>query len=156
MSIELEFDSLLAEKWLRGLSKKWDDVAKRQDAYVKAIGVFVFQDVMDHFRQERGSADHWAPWSNSYQTKMELDGKGGNKILQDTGRLRNSFKAGMWRKTPAGIEWYNDAKTSSGFPYAYAHNEGGPKLPKRDFMWLSESAMDKISEATLAFITGDE
>lgn len=152
MAIEIEFDAQLASNWLRGISKQWDAIAKRQDAYVKTISVFVFQDVMDHFKKERGSTGKWKAWSSIYEKHMASIGKAGNNILQDTGRLRNSFTPGMYRKTTAGLEWYNPAKTKGGFPYAAAHDEGGPKLPKRDFMWLSQSALDKISEATLEFL----
>lgn len=155
MAIELAFDAAKVIDWLKEIEKRRKAIERRETAFGNAIGIFVFQDVLDHFKNEQGSEGKWAPWSSSYDARMKAIGKGGNNILQDTGRLRNSFTPGQWRKTSQGIEWYNPAKTKDGFPYAYAHDEGGPKLPKRDFMWLSDSAMNKISEATLAFLAGD-
>jgi phage gpG-like protein len=34
--------------------------------------------------------------------------------------------------------------SGKGFPYAEAHDKGGPKLPQRKFMWLSKEGMEKI------------
>jgi len=48
--------------------------------------------------------------------------------------------------------WFNDAKTKSGAPYAAIHDKGLGKQAKRDFMWLSNDAMEKISEQTLQFM----
>lgn len=48
--------------------------------------------------------------------KMKELGKGGNKILQDSGRLRNSFKPQNYRSVSEGILWFNNAQTKSGFP----------------------------------------
>jgi phage gpG-like protein len=154
-AIELAFDAEKVLSWLKAIEQRRKAIEKRESAFCNSIGIFVFQDVLDHFKNEQGSDGKWVGWSSSYSAKMKAAGKGGNNILQDTGRLRNSFTPGQWRKTSQGIEWYNPAKTNSGFPYAYAHDEGGPKLPKRDFMWLSDAAMNKISEATLAFLAGD-
>jgi len=151
-AIELELDTSEIERFLSRLQTNKDQITKRDSAYISAVSVFVFQDVQDHFRKEQGSDGKWAAWSSIYSRHMQSIGKGGNQILQDSGRLRQSFTPGMYRATSEGIEWYNPAKTADGFPYAYAHDEGGPKLPRRDFMWLSESAMNKISEATLEFL----
>lgn len=154
-AINLEFDAKKAEEFLKRLKRNKDSVDKRDDAYVSTISLFVFQDIINHFEKEQGPSGKWKAWSKVYAEHMETIGKGGNKILQDSGRLRQSFTPGQWRKRPAGIEWYNPAKTKGGFPYAAAHDEGGPKLPQRRFMWLSDSAMNKISEATAAFLAGD-
>ena len=67
-------------------------------------------------------------------------------------RLRNSFKPQNWRTTKDSIVWFNDARTSKGFPYAFAHNEGGPKLPKRDFMWLDDDAINDIENQLVKFL----
>lgn len=154
-AISLEFDTSKVQAFLRRLQENKKDVLKADDSFVSTISMFVFQDVISHFEKERGSEGKWKAWSKVYRAHMESIGKGGNKILQDTGRLRQSFTPGQWRSRPGGIEWYNPAKTKSGFPYAAAHDRGGPKLPKRDFMWLSDKAMDKIAKATAAFLAGD-
>jgi hypothetical protein len=49
------------------------------------------------------------------------------------------------------IIWYNEEKTSKGFPYAEAHNEGGGKLPQRQFMWISDRALDDMIDGLLRF-----
>lgn len=152
-AIDIEWNWGKADRWLKKLNENAKDVKKRDQAFVDAISIFVFQDIISHFEKEQGSEGKWKPWSKMYREHMTAIGKGGNKILQDTGRLRGSFTPGKWRTNPAGIEWYNPAQTADGFPYAYAHNQGGPKLPKRDFMWLSKSALDKISKATVAFLS---
>lgn len=154
-SIDLKLDAKKVEKFLKDLQKRSDQIHKRDNAFVDTISMFVFQDIIAHFEKEQGSRGKWKAWSKVYAEHMEKIGKGGNKILQDTGRLRQSFTPGQWRGRPAGIEWYNPAKTKSGFPYAAAHDQGGGKLPKRDFMWLGKGAMDKIAKATAAFMAGD-
>lgn len=154
-AIDLEFNSAEAEKFLQNLSKRKDAVKTRERVWVDSVGVFIFQDVIDHFGKESGPSGKWVKWSSLYKTHMVAMGKGGNKILQDSGRLRQSFTAGKWRKHHAGVEWYNPAKTKDGFPYAYAHDEGGPKLPQRQFMWLSDRALEKIAKMTAEFLAGD-
>lgn len=155
-AIDLEFDAAKVDRFLRNIKDNKEAISRKNDIFVAVISTFVFQDVINHFEKEQGSAGKWKAWSKVYAEHMESVGKGGNQILQDSGRLRQSFTPGQWRAHPSGIEWYNPAKTKDGFPYAFAHNEGGPKLPKRDFMWLSGGAMEKIAEATLAFLTGEK
>ncbi len=154
--VDLQLDDEAVKRFLNTLQTKHDQIKGRAAAYIDSVSVFVFQDVMDHFKNESGSEGQWKSWSKIYADHMQKIGKSGNKILQDSGRLRQTFHPGMYRGMPAGIQWYNPAKTDSGFPYAYAHDEGGPKLPKRDFMWLSESILEKISEATLAFLVPED
>lgn len=175
---ELDFKSKKAQKFFSDLSKKGKDIDALRREYVKTIQAFVLRDVNDHFEKESGPSARWQDWSESYiqairgnvhfrkirGTTVALKGQDPNgrprkgdmsgKILQDTGRLKNNFKATNWRKKSGGIEWFNNAQTKSGFPYAYAHNEGGSKLPERRFMWLSDKALNNISEATLEFMVG--
>ena len=108
---------------------------------------------MDHFKQEQGTGRvPWVKWSKSHRKAMERIGKGGNKILQDTGRLRGSFLPTQRRMSAEGILWFNPAKTKKGFPYAAAHQEGGEKLPARPFMWISDKTLDNIGAQTLKFL----
>lgn len=123
-------------------------IDRRSSEYVSELSVYVFQDIIDHFAKEEGPEGPWTPWSRAYAEHAAKRGQ--RMILQDTGRLRNSTI--MSRPTSEGILWFNPAKTESGFPYAAAHDEGGPTLPKRSFMWLSDLAQEKIAEATLRFM----
>lgn len=149
---------------------------KKEKAFHGAVSAVVFGDIERHFEKEQGESGRWQPWSKSYQEA--IDGKAiyrtinnmvvrmetknmenppppprkPGMILQDSSKLRQNFLPANYRIEPRGILWYNNAKTSKGFPYAFAHNEGGKKLPKRDFMWLSSAALELISEATLDYI----
>lgn len=142
--IEAEFDAMKIVKLLDEFSFKFSSIEGKTKQFVGILSSVIFQDVMDHFDKQQGSDGHWQKWSESYQKRMSKLGKGQNRILQDKGRLRQNFNPSKWRTSGDYIIWYNNAKTKKGFPYAYAHNEGGPKLPKRDFMWLSSQAVIEI------------
>lgn len=172
-----------SDKFIKELEDKIAKVKNGNSIYRTLLSSIVFRDIMQHFKDEEGSDGPWEEWSDMYSDHMMKHGGGLGRILQNTGRLRNSVTPGKVRNVPGGYLWYNNAVTakkfekttktttvfgktiskktiktqkSGGFPYAYAHNEGGPKLPKRDFMWLSEEAMDSISEQTLAFILDEK
>jgi phage gpG-like protein len=150
------FDDAAARRMLERLNKRIKEVEGGGKIFLDLASAMVFRDLVQHFEQEKGSEGPWKAWSDFYAQKMERLGKGGNKILQDSGRLRQGLipiQSGRnVRKVPEGILWFNPAKTKGGFPYALAHDEGGEKLPKRDFMWLSASARENIAQKTLAFI----
>lgn len=147
-----QFDDKEVVEFISNLDKKTKSIKDGKKEYVGLLSAIVYADVIRHFEQERGSNGPWDKWSQFYRDQMEEQGKGGNKILQDTGRLRNTFKPQKNRVVPNGILWFNDAKTKTGFPYAAAHEYGGSRLPMRNFMWLSKQAMDKIGEQTLQFM----
>src|SRR3990167_3724406 len=108
-------DSKEAQAWLRKLEakvKRTKDGAKEFAGLVSAV---VFRDIQDHFQDERGSGGAWKAWSDAYQDHMERIGKGGNKILQDSGRLRQSFTPSSYRAVSEGLLWYNPAKTGQGY-----------------------------------------
>jgi phage gpG-like protein len=152
MAGEIQLHDQEAQFYLKKLSKKFEEIKNSDQRYGALLTAVVFQDIMDHFKQEEGSEGPWAEWSKRYQEQMEKKGKGGNKILQDTGHLRQSFRQPNYRSVKEGILWFNPAKTKQGFPYAAAHDTGGPRLPQRDFMWLSQEGVEKISEQTLKFL----
>ncbi len=151
-AISAEFDSQEVTDFLNDLTSRLENVKDGERKYIGLLSAIVYGDVMGHFKGERGSAGPWAKWSKSYRKQMEAKGRGSNKILQFTGKLRNSFKPTNVNMSNAGPVWFNDAQTRTGFPYAAAHDNGGPKLPQRDFMWLSDSAVESISEKTLQFM----
>jgi phage gpG-like protein len=147
-------DDAESQKWLKALREKIKKVEGAADVFAGVLASVVFQDVNAHFKNEEGPDGPWKPWSDAYAEHMKEIGKGGNNLLQDTGRLRNSFFPSNYRRVSNGFIWYNPARVGK-FPYAYAHNEGGPKLPKRSFMWLSEETKEKIASLTLQFILED-
>jgi len=139
---QFQFDAEPWQKILKEIEKKWDKVTARK--FGDIIAPTVFGDIMDHFSKEDGPDGRWKGWSATYAKHMETIGKGGNKILQDSGKLRMSFQPSDWKGQSDGILFVNKAHTKSGFPYAAAHDEGGPKLPQRRFMWLSPRGMNKM------------
>jgi phage gpG-like protein len=147
-----EFKDEEVRDFLKSVLKKTEDVKNQKKKYVGILSSIVFQDVYDHFKKEKGSEGPWKDWSKSYTKHMEKIGRGSNLKLQFDGRLRNNFKKTDYKTSAKGILWFNDAKTASGFPYAAAHDTGGTKLPKRDFMWLSDEGLEKISVETLQFM----
>lgn len=153
MSFEVQFEDENLRSWLNSFYGKMKLASSGNRAFLGMISAVVFRDVINHFENEQGSdGKKWKSWSPSYREEMVKKGKQGNKILQDTGTLRQNFKPSKYKKTNEGFLWFNDARTKSGFPYAFAHNEGGKRLPKRDFMWLSGWAMDSIEEKTIQFL----
>ena len=154
MAIDLkaEFDNKKVDAFFKQLNNSRDAIKNAKKAYAQSVGGKVLAEITHHFEFEEGPGGRWPEWSRAYTIQRAEDGKLGNLLLQDSGRLKKGVKAGNYRKVSDGIEWYNNAKTKSGFPYAYAHDEGGPKLPKRSFMWLSNKSLDLISKITLAFM----
>lgn len=178
MSFEAVLDDKIVRNFIKNLDKKTKDIKDGKKEYVGLLSAIVYSDVIKHFENESGPTGKWQQWSQSYSDAIagkaffryvngriiRFDTKDMKKknipkpprkpgqILQDTGRMRNAFKPTNWRKNSSGILWYNNAKTKTKFPYAFAHNEGGDVLQKREFMWISEMAMNKISEQTLQFM----
>jgi phage gpG-like protein len=152
MSAEFSIEDEDAKAFLKQAIRNVKKITDRTREYVNFLSPVVFQDIMAHFSEQRGSQGSWKKWSSVYKAHMQKIGKGGNRILQDTGRLRGSFTPNNYKINSDAIVWFNPARTANGFPYALAHDEGGPKLPKRDYMWLSDTAKEKIETLTLKFL----
>jgi len=174
---EMKFDSAEWQKIMKRVHSKWDDIKHRKE-FGGLVSAIVYQDIDDHFDKEMGPDGKWEPWSASYV--MAIQGRAawryvGNrlvmfdayqveeygikpprkmgKILQATGRLRNSFKPTSWKNKDNGVIFINKAKTKDGFPYAKANNAGGPKLPQRQFMWFSPKGLKKLADITLKWLS---
>ncbi len=152
MAAEVSFDDEKIQRFLAGINKNINSVKGNKRQYLGLLSAIVYKDVMEHFQNEEGPQGSWAPWSDAYKKRLEQIGRSGNKILQFNGRLRQNFLPTNYKSTEKGISWFNNAKTKSGFPYAAAHDEGEGNLKKREFMFLSDKAMDGIIEQTLGFI----
>ena len=142
------------KKELGTMSKRLRFLTKDRK-WIAIASALVFDDIIDHFQKEEGPKARWARWSDRYRKHMSKIGKGGNKILQDTGRLRQSFKPTNFRKVKDGVLWFNNAKTKTGFPYAYAHdNDERPRrqLPQRKFMWFSPKGFKKLNQQTTSYV----
>lgn len=167
-SVEFKFD---AKEWLdftKRLQAKLSGPNSMKQ-FGGLISAVVYQDVMDHFENEQGPEGKWTPWSLSYAgaingriafrkirgriiplNEYQIEEWGikpprkPGKILQAAGNLRQRFTPNKWRFKSNEVIFFNNAKTKSGFPYAAAHDEGGPKLPQRKFMWLSDIGGKKM------------
>lgn len=140
-------------KFLRGFKQRSEEIEKNDLDYVRLLSAIVFKDVIDHFEEEQGPGQRrWKGWSKSYRRMLEKQNRLPKKILQTTGHLKQSFKPTSFRRMKNGILWYNNAKTNKGFPYAAAHDTGGPKLPRRRFMYLSKKASDEIAKQSLKYM----
>lgn len=150
----IKFDDKKAKKFFKSILKASKEIDQRKRLFIHTIvAKHVIEDVEDHFENQQGGPSKlWPEWSNVYLNRMRKLGKQGNNILIDTGRLKNTFGPNKWRISGGEIEFFNPARTSKGFPYAAAHNEGGPKLPERRFMWLSSKAGNRIARDTLKFL----
>lgn len=104
------------------------------------VSAEMFTDVQDHFSKEVGPKNSkWPELSDKTLARRRKEGKGA-KILQDTGRLKNSFSHSA-NKTSAVL--INDA-TNKGDLYGAKHNFGLGRMPKREFMYLSDKAERNI------------
>ncbi|CAB4170096.1 Phage virion morphogensis protein [uncultured Caudovirales phage] len=152
----VQVDALFEDKdvaaFIKNMKKRLSQVEGAEKKFVGLLSAVVFRDVISHFEKQEGPDGAWAPWSDSYREHMEKIGRAGNQILQFSGRMRQNFKPGNYRGTKEGPLWFNDAQTQTGFPYAFAHNEGGSRLPKREFMFLGDDAVEDISKITLGFL----
>lgn len=154
---EATFNDKRVQDLLRKIDNNVKD-AKGKKKFYAFLGIEVFADIMDHFEKEEGPGKPWDERSPKYKDLVES--KGFTKILQITGNLRKGFTpikaGGNIQENSQGILWENRQQTKNGFPYAAAHDAGGPKLPARPFMWLSEERLKKMSTLVLKKIVGDK
>lgn len=150
--VEFAFEDEKSQAFLKKILSNVEKVKDGKNEFAEHISPMVFADILGHFEEQKGPSGGWKAWSNIYSQHMAKIGKSGNSILQDTGHLRQMFTPKNYRSSGDGILWFNPAQTKDGFPYAAAHDEGGPKLPQREFMWLSKEAGALIERATLEFL----
>ncbi len=152
------FDDRQTRKFLTKVTRKVLQIEKGANKYVTEISPIAFKDVLDHFAKEMGPSGRWKPWSDSYREQLSRLGRSGNNILIDNGFLRQQTKPALFGSSSSRGEiilLINNAKTKSGFPYAFAHdNDTEPRkqLPQRKFMWLSVKAQQQIARQTLTFL----
>ena len=111
----------------------------------KFARLIMLQDVFDHFTKEESPEGAWQPlkiigMSESGKITSYRLRKGeatSSKILQDTGRLRNSI---------TGVVSSKGAEVGTNLVYAKTHQYGDPKrnIPQRTFVWLSKQAQERI------------
>lgn len=179
METSATLDSKEVEEFLKNVKGNIDSFMANDVKIWRAMAVEAFADVQDHFLKEQGpGGKKWDSYSQSYLAAIQglihfrkiknrtvaLKGpdpvripKMGSvgKILQDTGRLRNSVTMARSKsRTKKGILLFNNAKTKSGFPYAQHHDEGpsSHKGNPRTYMWLSNKAFNTIATMAAAYM----
>jgi phage gpG-like protein len=153
VAAEIVLEDKKIQEFFKKTLKNMKDIENGESSFIGIVGATVFKDVIDHFSKEQGQDGPWAPWSKVYQRHMMKIGRQGNKKLQFTGRLRQTFKPTDSRKVSGGLVWYNNAMTKNNFPYAQAHDEGIGS-PQREFMWLSPTAVETIAKQIVNFTLG--
>lgn len=152
-NVEAIFQNEELVQFFKSIRSNLKSIEHGEAKYTGLLAAIVFRDVIEHFEKEEGSSGPWEEWSAGYAKKLQKEGRGGNQILQYSGKLRQSFKPEEnVRISSRTIMWFNDARTKGGFPYAALHDEGGDNHPQRDFMWFSMKALDDVGNQTLAFM----
>ena len=151
--IETVFEDKEVVDFFKSMKTRLAWIKNGERKFVGLLSAIVFKDVQAHFKNQEDPEGPWADWSPSYEAHLKSIGRfKRQRMLQFSGRLRQNFKPTDVRNTGQDLTWFNDAQTQSGFPYAYAHNKGGPQLPQREFMWLSDAAAEDMSKQTLQFM----
>lgn len=148
---EFEFEDKNWQRIIGQIESKWKDLDQRK-VFGSIISVSVFTDIMQHFSDQKGPSGDWEKWSKVYMEHMQKIGKAGNRILQDTGRLRQSLMpgAGKFRSNTSGVLFFTTV------PYARAHDKGNQRMPQRQFMWLSKEGMLALTARTEKWLAEDK
>lgn len=105
--------------------------AKKPRQIMNVIGAKAFKDVLNSFdKEENENGKKWAKWKDpktGQRVTPRPYGRGGNKLLQDTGLLRESIR---WKTSK---KW---AKVFTNRKYAKYHDKGKGTM-KRQFMWVN-------------------
>lgn len=141
--------------------------AKILRALAATIG---FRDIINHFKEEKGPEKKWKQRSaatqidywrirtgkmsdeefkESYPNSQRGWFSESNKLLVLSGTLRQGFLPSNIRMTSDSATLFNSVS------YSGKHDRGEDGLPERPFMWLSESAMEKIEKGFLQHWVGE-
>lgn len=134
----VKFEAKAARSLLSKLMdpKRWKRALK---ALVATVG---FKDVVKHFQDQRGEDGRWPKLNPSYARWKRRQGK--TKMLVLSGQLRQGFlPSNITDAGRMGVALFNPVE------YSGKHDRG-EGVPKRQFMWLSRSAMD-LMEKGFAF-----
>lgn len=145
---EITVDLDISE-WEDFLGKLSRNVKKAQSVLFVAAQAYAFQDIIQHFSDESGPNGKWPDWSPATQKAYAAKGWSGNKILQATGRLRQSLLPGR-----GGIrkEGSDAVRLFTNIVYGARHNYGGGGIPQREFMWISDAAQEKMASTVAQMI----
>lgn len=146
--VGIKFNDRKMKAFLKEVSSNVKDIHTKDKKFWTIMAGFALADVDRHFEKELGPKGKWKAWSRIYKKRMEKIGKGGNLILQDKGDLRKASRmADNSVRRRRGELIYNPAKSKDGKPYAANHDQGLNGMPQRQFMWLSQRALNNMSKA---------
>lgn len=135
-------------KGLEETKKRFKDMqerAKNPSSVMKIIAIKGWRGVVnENFRDEVGKdGQKWAPRQRARSGKRH---KGAQKLLQDTGFLRNYTG---FRNT------IDEAYITNGCKYAKPHNYGSTKknIPQREFMYVNDKTMLSIMKTMTTYLT---
>lgn len=129
MGISVEIDTEVLEAEMNRLQKKFEPVG-----LLKAIGARTLVWIDENFDNEGGNVGGWTPLSNN-----TIASKGSSAILQDTGRLRQSFDY--------ELEGDDTVRVGTNVEYAVYHEEGTgpyditPNDPRGSLAFMTASGM---------------
>lgn len=140
MEVELKID--VAKKRFKAMQEK----AKNPKYAMELIGAKAWRGVVQNFNlQQNEDGTMWKPLKHPRSGKRH---KGSNpKPLLDTGYLRNSIR---FATTPV------QAKVFTNVSYAKYHDSAKPRtrLPRRQFMWISDKLRLQLLMNLLEYIKG--
>lgn len=147
--IKLELQAERARKRFEGIEKR----LKNPRNIMGIISAKAYRDVIDHFNTETDDkGKRWVRWSKRDPktkkrtfTSVRPYGRGGTKMLQDTGTLRSSIQP-KTEKDQAVVYTRNK--------YARHHQEGTGRMPKRKFLYASSTLLKEVSILFKGFIIG--
>ena len=145
--IEVEFDNKEVEKFLKNLVKNTKEV-DRSSVLEKNIAPVIFRDILEHFNAEMGPKTKW-PALTGWYAKWKKKKFGDRPMLVMSGDMRKAFLPANSRITNRGYEFYNT------MPYSGEHDRGENGKKKREFMFLTDEGMNRVSALTMAFIMKD-
>jgi len=133
------------------IKKNFQDMqtrAKNPKTVMGIIGAKAYKDVINSFRIEEN--DDGSKWYKFKDPKTEKrisrrpTKRGGTKLLQDTGLLRESIR---WESTALWAKVFTRRK------YAKWHENGTRNIPARSFMWVNDRLRLKFAKDLLEYIT---
>lgn len=143
MAVSFQIDGLdICKARFKGMAER----AKNPNEVMKIVAIKGWRGVVDqNFRDEKDrSGTKWEPLAAPRRGKRH---KGTHKLLQDTGRLRQSTG---FKNTIDEAMVFNDCK------YARVHNFGSKKYERpvaREFMYISDATMLSIMKTMTKYLT---
>ena len=142
------------EEWQKYLDIIKRNLNKATDMLLGIASNYVFKDIVEHFRDESSEDGKWPTRNAATDRAYDLANKrhawfdSSNKLLHMTDRLRGSL---LSPNSEGGIKKEGQGKISvfTTVPYAARHNYGYKNTPQREFMWLSNKAMDFIAKGMI-------